>query len=247
MQSEAQCTLERQSYGDIMGSVSVENNMSAPMPDLALSKEDMAVWLWLVSKGIANALSGLSQMVGHEIKVISLDLKQLPVKDVAASLEETSAPSVGIYLTIEGDATGHLLLMHEPKIAFKLIDLQLGLAPGSTHEIEEMGRSVLGEMGNIAGSFFLNILADSADLLLMPSPPSVIVDVAGAIMDIPLGFIREEQDDAILVKAVFDANGWQMEGTFIVLPTMDFMNIVLKRSRTQTGFPKQIYARSFPG
>lgn len=236
MQSAAQRTLERKSCGDIMGPVSVENNMSTPVPDLALSKEDMTVWLGLVSKGIANALSGLSEMVGHEIKVTSLDFKQLPVSDAAASLGGTDALGVGIYLSIEGDATGHLLLMHEPKIAFQLIDLQLGLAPGSTHEIEGMGRSVLGEMGNIAGSFFLNILADSADLVLMPSPPSVIVDVVGAIMNVPLGFIKKEQDDAIVVKATFNADGRQIEGMFMVLPTRDFMNTILKRSRTQPGY-----------
>lgn len=236
MQSVAQCPLERKPCGDILGPVSIGNNMSTPVPDLALSKEDMTVWLWLVSKGITNALSGLSQMVGHEAKVTSLDLKQLPVSDAAASLGGTGALGVGIYLSIEGDATGHLLLMHEPKIAFQLIDLQLGLAPGSTHEIEGMGRSVLGEMGNIAGSFFLNILADSADLVLMPSPPSVIVDVVGAIINVPLGFIKKKQDDAIVVKATFNADGRQMEGTFMVLPTMDFINTILKRSRTQLGY-----------
>lgn len=231
MQNATRCTLDRRSSEDTMGLVSVETNMSAPMPDLALSREDMAVWLWLVSKGIANALSGLSQMVGHEIKVTSLDLKQLPAKDAAGLLGGADAPGVGIYLSIEGDATGHLLLVHEPKIAFQFIDLQLGLDLGSTNKIEEMGRSVLGEMGNITGAFFLNILADSADLVLMPSPPSVIVDVVGAIMSIPFGSIEKVQDDAIVVKATFNADERQMEGMFMVLPTMDFMNTVLSRSR----------------
>ncbi|MEE8413415.1 MAG: chemotaxis protein CheC [Dehalococcoidales bacterium] len=231
MQNATRCTLDRRSSEDTMGLVSVETNMSAPMPDLALSREDMAVWLWLVSKGIANALSGLSQMVGHEIKVTSLDLKQLPAKDAAGLLGGADAPGIGIYLSIEGDATGHLLLIHEPKIAFQFIDLQLGLALGSTNKIEEMGRSVLGEMGNITGAFFLNILADSADLVLMPSPPSVIVDIVGAIMSIPFGSIEKVQDDAIVVKATFNADDRQMEGMFMVLPTMDFMNTVLSRSR----------------
>ncbi len=170
-------------------------------------------------------------MVGHEIKVTSLDLKQLPAKDAAGLLGGADAPGIGIYLSIEGDATGHLLLIHEPKIAFQFIDLQLGLGLGSTNKIEEMGRSVLGEMGNITGAFFLNILADSADLVLMPSPPSVIVDVVGAIMSVPFGSIEKVQDDAIVVKATFNADERQMEGMFMVLPTMDFMNTVLKRSR----------------
>jgi chemotaxis protein CheC len=136
---------------------------------------------------------------------------------------------IGIYLGIEGDATGHLLLMHDVNIAFKLIDIQLGLPLGTTNQIGEMERSVLGEMGNITGSFFLNALADSGNMILMPSPPAVIADLASAIMNIPLAFLMEKQDDALLVKATFSADNQPLDGTFIVMPTMDFMLTVLSR------------------
>ena len=210
-----------------------QGNDSNPLAEVTLGKDDMAIWTWLVSKGIANALSGLSQMVGHEIRVTSLDLKQLPAKDVTGLLGAPEALSVGIYLTIHGDASGHLLLMHDPKMAFQLIDLQLGLSPGSTQKLEEIERSVLGEMGNIAGSFFLNALADSTSLALMPSPPTVIVDMVGAIMNVPLTFIMEKQDSALVVKTTFSADSRQIDGTFMVLPTIDFMKAILRHSRTQ--------------
>lgn len=196
------------------------------------TKDEMAIWTWLVSKGIANALAGLSQMVGHEIRVSSLDLKQLSTKDAAALLGGPESLSVGIYLTIHGDASGHLLLLHDPKMAFQLIDLQLGLPPGATQKLEEMERSVLGEMGNITGTFFLNAMADTTNLVLMPSPPAVIVDMLRTILNVPLAFIMEKQDDAFVVKTTFRADSRQIEGTFIVLPTMDFMKTILKHSRT---------------
>jgi chemotaxis protein CheC len=147
--------------------------------EIILTREKLSTWTWIVSKGIANALFGLSRMVGHEIETTSLDLKWLPAKEVVNLLGGPEATGVGIYLTIEGDATGHLLLLHDTRIALQLIDMQLGLAQGTTKRIDEMERSVLGEMGNITGSFFLNALADTTDLLLMPSPPAVIVDMIG--------------------------------------------------------------------
>ena len=228
MESLAQFTVER-----TLGQDEPEVKGSGHLPEVTLTEDDMAVWTWLVSKGIANALSGLSQMVGREITVTSLDLRQVPAKDVTGLLGAPEAIGVGIYLTIHGDATGHLLLMHDPKIAFQLIDLQLGLAPGSTQKLEEIERSVLGEMGNITGSFFLNALADSTNLTLMPSPPAVIVDMVGAIMNVPLTFIMEKQDSALVVKTTFSTDSRQMDGTFMVLPTMDFMQTILKHSRTQ--------------
>jgi chemotaxis protein CheC len=198
-------------------------------PEKLLTKEKIAVWTSLVSKGISNALHGLSEMVGHQIVVTSLDLKWLPAKNASGMLGGPEAFGVGIYLGIEGDATGHLLLMHDVNIAFKLIDIQLGLPLGTTNQIGEMERSVLGEMGNITGSFFLNALADSGNMILMPSPPAVIADLASAIMNIPLCFLMEKQDDVLVVKATFSANNQPLDGTFIVMPTMDFMLTVLSR------------------
>lgn len=198
---------------------------------MTLTKEDMTIWAWLVSKGIANAVSGLSEMVGHEIRVTSLDLKWLPVGDVAVSLGGTEAPGVGIYLSIQGDATGHLLLVHDLGIAFQLVDLQLDLPPGSTQRMGEIERCALADIGNITGTYFLNTLADSANLVLMPSPPSVIVDSVLAILNVPLEYIGEKQDNALVVKATFSAENRQMDGAFIVLPTIDFMVTVLRHSR----------------
>ena len=138
--------------------------------------------------------------------------------------------AVGIYLTVHGDADGHLMLIHDPKIAFDLIDSQMGQPIGSTNELGEMEYSVLGEMGNITGSFFLNALADATNLTLTPSPPVVMVDMAGAILSIALTDIMQEQDDVLAVKATFGANENDIEGTFMILPTMDFLKVILRHA-----------------
>ena len=231
MEILTQSTREQVSNKDELGILSGEDDRSNPTLEITLTKDDMTVWTWLVSKGIANALSGLSEMVGHEIRVTSLDIKRLPAKDTAVLLGGTDAPGVGIYLSIDGDATGHLLLMHDPRTAFQLVDLQLDLPPGSTQELGEMERCALEDIGNITGTFFLNTLADSANLILMPSPPVVIVDTVRAIMNVPLGFIMEKQEDALVVKATFSTDSRQIDGTFMVLPTMDFMKAILKNAR----------------
>ncbi|MEE9398701.1 MAG: chemotaxis protein CheC [Dehalococcoidales bacterium] len=200
------------------------------------TKDEIAVWTWLVSKAITNSLSGLSQMVERTFDVTSLSIKQFPAKDAAMLLGGSENVAVGVYLEIQGDATGHLLLMHNPGTAFKLVDIQLGLPIGSTQQMEEMERSVLGEMGNIAGSFFLNAVADTVNLVLVPSPPEVMVDTVGKIISIPLTRIMEKQDDALIVKATFSADNGQMDGTLMILPTMDFMKAILKHSSTQLAY-----------
>ena len=198
--------------------------------ELALTKEELAVWAWLVSKGTADALSGLSQMVGQEKEITSLELKQYPAKDITSLLGGPEKIVVGIYLVVHGDANGHLMLVYDPKMAFELVDMQMGLPPGSTQVLGEMELSVLGEMGNIASGFFLTTLADSTSLILMPSPPAVMVDMLGAIIDIALAHVMLEQDDVFVVQTTFGADSRQMNGTFVVMPTIAYMRNILEHS-----------------
>ena len=198
---------------------------------IPFTKEEVSVWTWLVSRGISNALSGLSQMIGQELKVTGLDLRQYPAKHAAQLLGGPEETVVGIYLTIEGDATGHLMLAHEPSIAFQLIDLQMGQPPGTTTVMGEMEASIMGEMGNITGSFFLNALADATNLTLTPSPPAVMIDMAGAILGIALTKIMQEQDDLLVVSADFGTENQPMSGNFLVMPTTDFLKTILTHSR----------------
>lgn len=197
---------------------------------IPFTKEEISVWTWLVSRGISNALSGLSQMIGQELKVTGLDLKQYPAKHAVELLGGPEETVVGIYLTIQGDATGHLMLVHEPSIAFQLIDLQMGQPPGTTTVMGEMEASIMGEMGNITGSFFLNAIADATNLTLTPSPPAVMIDMAGAILGIALTKIMQEQDDLLVVSADFGTDNHQMNGNFLVMPTTDFLRTILSHS-----------------
>ncbi len=135
---------------------------------------------------------------------------------------------LGIYLNVEGDATGHLMLVHDPAMAYSLIDMQMGLPTGTTQQLDEMERSIMGEMGNITGSFFLNALADATEMTLSISPPSVMVDMAGAILGIALADIMREQDEVLVVRTTFGTANRQVDGNFLVMPTMEFLRAILK-------------------
>jgi chemotaxis protein CheC len=195
-----------------------------------LSKEDLTVWSWLVSKGISKSMQGLSQMMGKELVVTAFRVEQCPVKSAAELLGGPEKIVVGIYLSISGDASGHIMLVHDPKMAFELIDMQMGLPLGTTNQMNEMEVSVMGEMGNITGAFFLNALADATGLNLGISPPSVMIDMAGAILDIALSDIMQRQDDILVVRTTFGTSNSQVDGTFLVMPTMEFLQAILKGS-----------------
>jgi chemotaxis protein CheC len=172
----------------------------------------------LLGGGVTKAVSGLSQMVGREIKVTELNITEIPVKNIPDLFGGPEAVIVGVYLVITGHADGYMMLIYKPETAFDLIDLLLGQAQGTTNSITDIEQSVLGEVGNIMGSFFLNYLADTTGFRFMPSPPAVMMDMAGAILGDVMASIMVHTDHTHIVETTFGTCDRQVTGTFLVVP-----------------------------
>ncbi|RLT43855.1 MAG: hypothetical protein DWI58_02635 [Chloroflexi bacterium] len=190
----------------------------------------MGPWAGLVSLGTDNAMHGLSEMIGQEIEVRSFGLRRVPVTEIASIVGGADVMAIGIYLTVSGSANGRFMLMYEPRIVYAFVDLLMGQSVGTTSELGEMERSALGEMGNIIGAFFLNAIADATGLDLRPSPPAVMADMAGALLDVVTSDILMTQDETFLAESTFKVAGDEISGLFFVMPSEDLLD-ALTRAR----------------
>ncbi|MBN1693330.1 MAG: chemotaxis protein CheC [Dehalococcoidales bacterium] len=174
----------------------------------------------LFGEGVNNAIEGLSQMAGREVKVVSMDIKKVQVKDIPDLFGGPEALIIAIYVEIFGkaNANGHMVVVYKPEVAFGLVDLLLDQQSGSTTELNDMENSTLGEVGNIMGSFFLNYLSDTTGQRLKPSPPAVMMDMAGAVLDSTLANILAYSDETYIVDTVFGTKDRQVSGTFMIIP-----------------------------
>jgi len=204
--------------------------MENRVADITLNKDEMKLWGSLALQGIDNAMSGLATMVNREIRMSSLSLKQVPASEAPDLVGGADKMVIGIYLAFEGDATGHLMLVHQPDVALAIIDMLLGNEPGATRDLNEMEQSALGEMGNIIGSAFLNAIADALALRLQPSPPEVILDMAGAILDVAFAEILQQTDDVFVAETSFGTSDRQARGTFLVIPSFNFLKVILSHA-----------------
>lgn len=189
-------------------------------PDVNLS-----AWEELMKKGITNAISGLSQMVQKKITVDSVSISRIPAKQVIDLVGGPETLIVGIYLNFSGAANGHLMLAHRPEVAYALLGMILGEEPVKRDDISDFEQSALSEMGNITGSFFLNAIADALGITLYPSPPSVIIDMAGAIMGIALAEILQESDEVMVVDTAFTTDDQKAGGRFMIMPNESFVKL----------------------
>jgi chemotaxis protein CheC len=187
--------------------------------DNAKEQFTLANWANLAKVGSATAVSGLSQMVNKDFKISALSIEEVSLRNATNLIGKSDDKIIGVYLLFTGNTSGHILLAFQPQTAFELIDMAMGVASGTTHSMGEMERSVLGEMGNIVGTFFLNGVADCVGLRLMPSPPAVVEDMAGALIDSVLAEAFDQNESLFVIKLLFSCTGQEIEGRFLVLPS----------------------------
>lgn len=179
----------------------------------------------LVRKGIHNAIDGLSQMIKKEIIISSVNIKNIAPKDVAAALGGPETTIIGVYLAFSGPANGHIVLAHHPDLAFKLLDSLVGGKLNGDMNLSELEQSALGEVGNITGTFFLNAVANSLNVIIHPSPPVVLIDMAGAILDIAMVDILQEGNEVSLVECSYIITDYQTHGTFLIMLNRSFFQL----------------------
>jgi chemotaxis protein CheC len=197
-----------------------------------LDSMELATWSQLINSGAASAVSGLAKMLGKEVGLTCLNLKTMSPSYAANMLGGPENLVVAVYFTIQGEARGHILLAYPPHTAFGLIDMMLDNPPDTTEELGELEESVLAELGNVVGSAFLNSVGDGTGARLRPTPPVVIVDMAGAVLGIALTDILQHHDEIYAMEAVFDTNDKQVSGVLLIMPSEGFLDAARMHFRT---------------
>lgn len=193
----------------------------------SLSSAEVSILSGLMSNAAQNAISGIAGMVGREVEVTTGNHRQIPAKDVAELLRNPEDKLVGVNLDIEGDTHGHMLLIYPPQVAYGLADLIMGQPLGQTTNLEGIEESALQEMGNIAGSFFLNSLADAANMRLMSTPPSLIIGQAQRVLDNAFRPLAKKDSEVFAIRMVFETNGSCVSGYFLALASQEFLNVLV--------------------
>jgi len=175
-------------------------------------------FLELLDAAIQNVAKGLTDMVGRPITINTTNIEALPIGQMPDWLGNPEAEMVGVYLLIEGDISGQVILIFSLAEALHLIDLLLDEPPGTTTALDDLGRSALAETGNLATSYFLNEMAKRTGTAIRPSPPAVMVDMLGAIFDVISAPVATVSDQMIIVEAEFKEPNRTLTAHFWVMP-----------------------------
>jgi chemotaxis protein CheC len=172
----------------------------------------------IAKEGLSSAANGLSTMVGTTLTVKDPCVKMVNVKDIPMALGGPENEAVGIYLKAEGDMTGHFMLVLPYVKAMEMVDMLMEVPPGTTQSLGSIERSALAEVGNLTASFFLNAVAAMTGVSSRPTPPAVMVDMIGAILDIIVAATGGINEHVLTFQAVFSYADRSVDADFWVIP-----------------------------
>ncbi len=182
-----------------------------------------------VADGIRRAGQSLSTMVGREISMGNPAIKVVPLRNVPGLAGGPEAIVAAAYLGISGDVAAHMVLCFDLPSAHKLVGFLLEKDPGDLNalEFDFMSRSALSETSNVTCSSLLNALSDHSGLVIRPSIPVLVVDMAGAILSAVLAELGPAGDEAMVIETVFGQAGEAVNGHLFLLPSPEALETII--------------------
>lgn len=177
--------------------------------------------------GAGNAATALSKMISKRIDMDVPKVNILEFKNVAELVGGPETEVVGIYFKVSGDISGSIMVLMDKKSAKKLTNLLMG-RNDAEDELDDMDLSALQEVGNILSGSYLSSLSTLTNLNLSMSIPSLAIDMAGAILSVPVILFGQVGDRVMLIETDFNEGTYHVKSNFFLIPDEESFEILLK-------------------
>jgi chemotaxis protein CheC len=182
---------------------------------------------------LRETASALSLMTGQRIMISVPQLTIAAVEDVPQQITDEEEPIAAVMMQMMGDLTGRSLLVFPRATALRLAQLMLRRKRDASAEFGALEQSALKEAGNILSGAYLNALSEFLGLMLLPSPPSLVVDMSAAVLTTAYAQFGAERDMLFAVETqfLFDDLDDHLRGFFLLMPDMASLRVILRAIR----------------
>jgi len=184
-----------------------------------------------VPLGMENARLTLCALTGKDVGLSGKTQGFIGLVDIPMLSGSPEKVVLSSYVSFYGDEEGQMMILFSPDSREKLISI---FDPGIV-ETEPTVRqhpsvvddkdfslldSTVAELANIIGSSVLNAIADGAGITLRPSPPVLVRDMAGAILESAAVLAPGISDRVYVADAKFTLEGYGGHFEIVFMPRM---------------------------
>jgi chemotaxis protein CheC len=180
--------------------------------------------------GACHAATALSELTNEKVMVNVPVIRINPIEDVFSLVAKPNEVVASVLIYFLGDMTGRTLLLFPQEAAWHLTDCLMHQPLGTTKKFGELEESALKEVSNVLTCAYMNSLGDLLDLVVVPSVPSMAVDMASAVLQTVSLEFSSDKDMVVCIETEFRfvEKNTTLYGYFLLLPDPASLEVILK-------------------
>lgn len=163
--------------------------------------------------GAGNATTALSVLLQSRLEIETPIVKVLEFNEIADMVGGADAIVAAVLTRFTGEVSGMTLFIMELEEAKNMVSVMLNKTyPEDFVEFDHMDKSALKEVGNILMSSYISSISTLTGLEVRTNPPGICVDMAGAVLSLPISVLGQIGDKALIIDSKFMDNNRPIDG-----------------------------------
>jgi len=180
--------------------------------------------------GAGNAATSLSIMLNMDVNIYLPDVKITDFDTAVNSLGGAETMTVGVLLNYTGEANGMIMFLLSLEDAKNISRIVLYEEEEDNEDgLCEMKLSVIKEIGNILGCSFINSMALLTGLTIDISVPYIAIDMAGALLSVPVIQFGAVGDKVLFLEEGFSTHQGDLNTRVILFAEVDTLRTIMSR------------------
>lgn len=174
--------------------------------------------------GTGNSVTALSSMLNKKIDMNVPNLRIVSLQEILTS--EADKEVLGVLVKAIGEAPGNILYTFKKEVASSISSILLGQEEVFT----DLGMSIIGEIGNIVASSYINAITVVTGLSIVSSVPAVAHDMLSSILTTTIIEAGQYDDYILEIETLFKGDGDDdIMGNFYYIPEPGSLEKILTK------------------
>lgn len=173
--------------------------------------------------GMGNAATALSVMLNSAVSMTIPSVKLIDKQETQAMTDELFKDYYAIVLSLTAGIGGYIVHFMKRSFAEKVINFFFAATINEISDIDEMGKSIIGEVGNITSASYVNAIASFTGVTIDISTPSECTDLISQT-----NYFDKDGKKLIYIDTSFYIENDEIKSNLFFMPDEDAVKKLLK-------------------
>ena len=181
------------------------------------------------SIGTGNAATAMSTMLGREVRITLPEVRIMGYNEAIEWIGGPETVTAGVLVKMSGQLNGIMLAVQQLDFVNLVLESMLGSTIENYENLDDLRKSTLVEVGNIAISTFINALSGLSGVSVELTVPAFAVDMQGAILAVPMAEYGGMSDYLMTIGGNFVCDNKTVPCRLLLSPDIRSLNYLLKK------------------